>query len=111
MSRLRISVALLVILSCALIAADRLWNQAMAITCVNPDPANQGDAWPSGGSISVNISNFPTNLQPCVKTAFDNWNSANAASVSNNGNATDVTFNPTFNDTQIATGSTGGTNV
>lgn len=111
MSHLRISVALLVMLSCALIAADRLWNQAMAITCVNPNATNQGDAWPAAGSISVNISNFPTNLQPCVKTALDNWNTANANS-GNLGNGTNVKFtSPTFNNTQVATGPTGGTNV
>jgi hypothetical protein len=47
MSRLRISVALLFVLACTLAVADRLWNHVMAITCVNPNPTNQGDAWPA----------------------------------------------------------------
>jgi hypothetical protein len=54
MSRLRISVALLFVLACTLAVADRLWNHVMAITCVNPNPTNQGDAWPA----SLDYSRF-----------------------------------------------------
>jgi hypothetical protein len=77
-----------------------------AVTCVNPDSAGAGSAWPKGATINVNLSNFPAALQPCVKSAFDNWSTNNP---SNNGSG--VTYNPTFDGPTLATGTTGGTNV
>jgi hypothetical protein len=77
-----------------------------AVTCVNPDSAGAGNAWPAGTTINVNLSNFPAALQPCVKSAFDNWNTNNA---SNNGSG--VKLNTTYDGPTLATGTTGGTGV
>jgi hypothetical protein len=33
-----------------------------AVTCVNPDSAGAGSAWPKGATINVNLSNFPAAL-------------------------------------------------
>jgi Metallo-peptidase family M12B Reprolysin-like len=54
-----------------------------AVTCVNPNVNGATSAWVKGATIAVTVSGFSSTLQPCIKTAFDNWNSASATNGSN----------------------------
>jgi hypothetical protein len=105
MARIRGAVLAIVIVMGVLAVGDSAWR-VWAVTCVNPDSAGAGDAWPKGATINVNLSNFPAALRPCVKSAFDNWNTNNA-----NNNGSGVTYNPTYDGPTLATGASGGTNV
>jgi hypothetical protein len=107
MTRLR-SLPLLILVSlCLLYFGDRVWVRVFAVTpCVNPDQLGKRDAWPAGTTVNVNISHFPNSLQPCVQTAFDNWNNANSTA-----NGTKITFKTVFNDTPVTTGAGGGSQV
>src|SRR6266436_3588505 len=110
MARFRGPVLVILIVIGILTVGDSLWTRVSAVVpCVNPDTAGARNAWPAG-AINVNISGFPTALQPCVKSAFDNWNTSNQTS-SPNGNGTGVTLQPVFDGPTLATGTTGGTNV
>lgn len=54
-----------------------LGRHAFAVTtCVNPDVNSAASAWAKGAQIAVTVSGFSTALQPCVKAAFDGWNTA-----------------------------------
>src|SRR5260221_14774267 len=113
MARLRRSPALIILSMVTFLAflavGDSLWQHVSAIAaCANPNPSTSADAWPAGYTIAVNISGFPSALQPCVQSAFDNWNAANTSPT---GNGTGVKFSTVMNGTPPATGSGGGTNV
>jgi hypothetical protein len=58
-------------------------HHVSAVTCVNPDVKGQVQAWAKGATVLVNVSGFAAALQPCIKTAFDNWNAANIDNGSN----------------------------
>jgi len=110
MARFRGPVLVILTTIVVLAIGDTLWKGVSAVVaCVNPDKASAGNAWPSG-TISVNISGFPSALQPCVKSAFDNWNTSNQAS-SPTGNGTGVKLQTVFDGPTLTTGATGGTNV
>lgn len=105
--RLRAPLLIAITVLCLLYLGDRIWVRVLAVTpCVNPDQLGMRDAWPQGSTVNVTISKFPQALQPCVKTAFDNWNSANATA-----NGTKITFNLVFSDTPVTTGPGGGSNI
>jgi hypothetical protein len=72
-----------------------------AVTCVNPDNNGTNSAWANGVTIAVTVSGFSSALQPCVKTAFDNWN---VAATSNGSN---VKFNVSFGAAVNTSGKSG----
>jgi hypothetical protein len=90
-----------------LTVGDVMLKRVSAITCVRPNILGRRDSWPVGATVNVNISNFPQALQPCVKSAFDSWNSAD----SNDSNTSSVKFQYVFNNTEVVTGTVGGQNV
>lgn len=73
-----------------IVAGDRLWEHVKAVTCVNPNVTDAAHGWAAGVTVAVNVSNVPSALQSCIKTAFTNWNNAKTANGSN------VTFNVGF---------------
>jgi hypothetical protein len=90
---------------CVLLLGNPISRVFAVVSCVPPDSAGSRHAWVQGSTVNVNISNFPQALQPCVGTAFNNWNAVKGVNRSN------VTFSYVFNNTQVTTGTTGGTNV
>jgi hypothetical protein len=77
-----------------------IWH-THAVTCVNPDNNGAASAWAQGASIAVTVSGFSAALQPCVKTAFDNWNAAKSI------NNSKVTFTVAFGTAISTTGKNG----
>jgi hypothetical protein len=103
----RVPALILLAVLCVLGASK--WSDVLALACVPPPPESRSLAWP-GVTIAVNISNFPANLQPCVQTAFNNWNAANAPA-NTNGNGTNVKFQTTVNNTKVTVGNGGASNI
>jgi hypothetical protein len=90
---------------------DGVFERVSALVqCVPPTAAPTNQKWPGGAPITVNISGFPGNLEACVQTAFNNWNSANSKA-NPNGNGSGVTLDTEANAAPLPTGQTGGTNV
>ena len=92
---------ILVFLAIVTVAATALW----AVSAGCPDNRGYSKAWKVSSTIAVTASNFPTDLQPCVKKAFDNWTTANGASAPS-GNGSQVKFNVSFGNPVSVTGKT-----
>ena len=91
--------SILYLLGGLLLISATVWR-VNAVTCVNPSANGATSAWAKGASIAVTVSGFSAALQPCVKTAFDNWNAA--APSNSSGVSFNVSFGAPINTTGVS---------
>ncbi len=60
------------------VAAVEMMAIASCSTKAQPDIQGRAYLWAANAPVAVTASNFPSDLQSCVQTAFTNWNTANS---------------------------------